>query len=61
MSEIISLSVVRREREASQEALWQRFVELQEISKRSGRFEDGIAAAKAYCAFCESFLPRRRG
>ncbi|MCC6481350.1 MAG: hypothetical protein IT554_02945 [Sphingomonadaceae bacterium] len=61
MKNVVSLAIVRRERETSQEALWQRFVELQEISKRSGRFEDGIAAAKAYCAFCESFLPRRRG
>lgn len=61
MKNVVSLAIVRRERETSQEALWQRFVELQEISKRSGRFEDGIAAGKAYCEFCESFLPRRRG
>lgn len=56
---VVTLSIVKQQREASQEALWQRFVELQERSKASLDIQDGIAAAKAYREFCESFLTKR--
>ncbi len=61
MNKIVQLSVIKGQREASQEALWQRFVDLSEQSKRTGKLEDGIAAGKAYAAFCESFLSKRAG
>ena len=54
MKNIVQLSLVKQQREASQEALWQRFVELSERSKRTLKFEDGIAAQKAYRQFLES-------
>lgn len=61
MKNIVQLHIVKREREASQEALWQRFAEATEKAKESGKLEDGIAAGKAYAAFCESFLTKRAG
>ncbi len=59
MTKIVELVSVRKDRETSQEALWQRFVELQARSKETGALEDGIAAGKAYAAWCESFVGRR--
>ena len=59
MKNIVQLSIVKQEREDSQEALWQRFVEASERSKETLRLEDGLAAGRAYRAFCESFLTKR--
>jgi hypothetical protein len=61
LNKIVQLTVVKQQREASQEALWQRFADLSELSKRTGKLEDGIAAGKAYREFCESFLSKRAG
>ena len=61
MKNIVQLSVVKQQREASQEALWQRFAELQERSKQTLDINDGIAAGKAYREWCESFIPKRAG
>jgi hypothetical protein len=61
MKNIVQLTVVKQQREVSQEALWRRFADLSEKAKASGRIEDGIAAGKAYREFCESFLTRRAG
>jgi hypothetical protein len=61
LNKIVHLTVVKQQREASQEALWQRFADLSELSKRTGKLEDGIAAGKAYREFCESFLSKRAG
>jgi hypothetical protein len=61
LNKIVQLTVVKQQREASQEALWQRFADLSELSKRTGKLEDGIAAGKAYREFCESFLTKRAG
>jgi hypothetical protein len=58
---VVQLTVVKQQREASQEALWQRFVELSEKSKQTGKLEDGLAAGRAYREFCESFLTKRAG
>lgn len=56
MSKVVNLRVVKQERAVSQEALWQRFVDAQEKSKATLRIEDGVAAGKAYAAFCQAFL-----
>lgn len=61
MTKVVQLTVVKQQREASQEALWQRFAELQERSKQTLDINDGIAAGKAYREFCESFLSKRAG
>jgi hypothetical protein len=61
LTKIVQLTVVKQQREASQETLWQRFADLSELSKRTGKLEDGIAAGKAYREFCESFLSKRAG
>jgi hypothetical protein len=61
LTKVVQLTVVKQQREASQEALWQRFADLSELSKRTGKLEDGIAAGKAYREFCESFLTKRAG
>jgi hypothetical protein len=61
LNKIVQLTVVKQQREASQEALWQRFADLSELSKRTGKLEDGIAAGKAYREYCESFLTKRAG
>ena len=58
---VVQLTVVKQQREASQEALWQRFVEAKERSERSLDFRDGLAAGRAYRDFCESFLTKRAG
>ena len=61
MNKVVNLTVVKRQREVSQEALWQRFAELSETAKATGKLEDGIAAGKAYREFCESFMTKRAG
>jgi FixJ family two-component response regulator len=61
LNKIVQLTVVKQQREASQEALWQRFAELSERSKQTLDINDGIAAGKAYREFCESFLTKRAG
>lgn len=58
---LLHLTVIKQEREASQEALWRRFAELKQKSEMSLDISDGIAAGKAYREFCESFLPRKAG
>lgn len=59
MNKVVQLTVVKQQREASQEALWQRFAEATEKAKTTGKLEDGIAAGKAYREFLESFLTKR--
>ncbi len=61
MSKVVQLTVVKQQREVSQEALWQRFAELKERSERTLDFRDALAAGKAYREFCESFLTKRVG
>lgn len=58
MNKVVQLTVIKQQREASQEALWQRFVDLSNRSKETGKLEDGIAAGKAYAEFCQSFLSK---
>lgn len=53
MTNVVRLAVARQERTQTQEALWQRFVDLMQHSKDTLRLEDGIAAQKAYRAFLE--------
>ena len=55
MPKIIQLSVVKDERRLSVEEAWQRFAEASEKAKATLSIEDGIAAGKAYAAFCELF------
>ena len=59
MTKIVQLSIVKQQREDSQETLWQRFVEASERSKETLKLEDGLTAGRAYRAFCESFLTKR--
>lgn len=59
MKNIVQFTVAKQQREASQEALWQRFAELKAKSEQTLDINDGIAAGKAYREFCESFIPKR--
>lgn len=59
MSKVVNLSLVKREREVSIEEAWNRFAALKKRSEETLSVEDGIAAGKAYAAFCELFLPRK--
>ncbi len=60
MNKIIQLRVVQQQREASQEALWQRFVDAKIRAESSLEMQDGIAAGKAFADYCHSFLPGKR-
>ena len=55
MQKIVQLSIVKQERRLSVEEAWQRFAEASERAKQTLSIEDGIAAGKAYAAFCELF------
>jgi hypothetical protein len=61
LKNVVQLTVVKQQREVSQEALWQRFAELKQRSEQTLDINDGIAAGKAYREFCESFLTKRAG
>ena len=58
MQKILQLSIVKEERRLSVEEAWQRFVAAKERSEQTRALEDGIAAGKAYAAFCELFTRR---
>lgn len=55
MTKVVNLSIVKREREVSIEEAWQRFVDAQERAKATLALVDGIAAGKAFAAFCNMF------
>lgn len=55
MTKIVQLVVVNDERRLTVEAAWQRFADAKKKSERTLVLEDGIAAGKAYAAFCELF------
>lgn len=53
MQKVVQLSVIRNQRDHDLAAAWDRFAEAMERSKRSLKFEDGIAAGKLYREFME--------
>lgn len=59
MKNIVQLRVVEQERKLSAEEAWQRFAMLQQRSKQTLKFEDGMAAAKAFREFLDLYVGRR--
>jgi hypothetical protein len=58
MTKIVQFSLVKEERRLTVEEAWQRFVDAKKRSEETLAIEDGIAAGKAYVAFCELFNRR---
>lgn len=56
MSKIIPLKVVHEARRVSVEEAWERFVAAKKRSEETLSIDDGIAAGKAYAAFCHLFM-----
>ena len=59
MSKVVQFKLVEQERKLSAEEAWQRFAMLQQRSKETLKFEDGMAAAKAFREFLDLYVGRR--
>jgi hypothetical protein len=56
---VVPISAARQSRDDAVEAMWERFVAAKELSQRSMKLADGIAAGKAYAEFVQSFVRGR--
>lgn len=59
MGELISIETARTARALTIEQAWEEWRALNERAKASERFEDAIAAGKAWGRFLDLFLPAR--
>lgn len=55
MRKVVDLQLVKNDRQPTQQEAWEQFVDAMNRSKETLRFEDGIAAGKAYRKFVELF------